>query len=357
MQTLWQSLLLLLARATHDELARIVQLQAVELQILRARHPGRLVLTPQERQRLIRFGKPLGAALKEVISIVSYRTFQRWLRTPVSTHHHRRAGRPRTPDELRQLVLRMASETGWSAERIHAELHKLGLASISESTVRNILRADGIEPAPQRSQGTWSQFVQRHAATLWGCDFFTQKIFTMRGFVDCFVFFFLHVGTRRVYIAGLTTNPTQAWVAERAKNFCQHLAHQPFETTHLIRDFDGKFGPQFDAALQAQGVKVMRVGPRRPKMNAHAERWIQSVRREALDHFLVFGQKHLHYLLCEYLAHYNGELGGERPHQGLGNVPLSPVIPAPQPGNTSTKDVVFRERLGGLLKHYHHAAA
>jgi putative transposase len=254
-------------------------------------------------------------------------------------------------------VLRLARDTGWSAERIRGELKKLGLASICESTVRNILRAEGIEPAPQRSQGTWCQFVQRHAATLWGCDFFTQKIMTCRGFVDCFVFFFLHVGSRKVYLAGLTTHPTQAWVAERAKDFCLHLAQQPFTTSHLIRDFDGKFGPDFDATLQAHGVKVLRVGPRRPKMNAHAERWILSVRREALDHFIVFGEKHLGYLLQEYLAHYNGEPAGERPHQGLGNVPLSPVIPAPPSNSALINDVLCQERLGGLLKHYYHAAA
>jgi putative transposase len=102
----------------------------------------------------------------------------------------------------------------------------------------------------------------------------------------------------------------------------------------------------------------MRVGPRKPKMNAHAERWIQSARREALNHFIVFGEKHLGYLLREYLAHYNGELGGERPHQGIGNVPLSPLIPPPPPpGTASTQDAACRQRLGGLLKHYYHAAA
>jgi len=293
-----------------------------------------------------------------VLSIVSPQTFLRWIRLENTTTKPASTGRPRTPDDIRLLILRMAQETGWSAERIHGELDKLGLASVCLSTVRNILRAEGVEPAPQRSQGTWSQFVQRHAATLWGCDFFTQKIFTMTGFVDCFVLFFLHVGTRRVYIAGFTTNPTHAWVAEQAKSFCQHAAQQPFKSTHLIRDFDGKFSPDFDATLQVQDIKVMRVGPRRPKMNAHAERWIKSVRREVLDHFIVFGERHLRFLLSEYFAHYNGEFGGERPHQGLGNVPLALVIPPPPPpGLASTGDVVCRQRLGGLLKHYYHNAA
>jgi putative transposase len=355
---LWQRLLFGITGATDDETVRKLQFALVQLKILRAKLGKRITVTPQERRSLLRFGKPLGSAIRELISIVSPQTFLRWIREEYTVTKPATRGRPRTPEDLRQLVLRIASETAWSAERIYGELAKLGLDAICLSTVRNILRAEGVEPAPERGQGTWAQFVQRHAATLWGCDFFTQKILTRSGFADCFVFFFLHVGSRRVHIVGFTTNPTQAWVAEQAKNFCTHAAAQSFKTTHLIRDFDGKFGPDFDATLKAQGIKVMRVGPRRPKMNAHAERWIQSIRREALDHFIVFGEKHLRYLLSEYLAHYNGDLGGERPHQGLGNVPLAPVIPAPPaPEDASTKGIICRQRLGGLLKHYYRRAA
>jgi putative transposase len=355
---LWQRLLFSLTGATDNEMVRKLQFALVQVKILRGKLGKRITVTPQERRSLLRFGKPLGCAIRELISIVSPGTFLRWIREEDTTTKPARTGRPRTPDDLRRLILRMASESAWSAERIHGELAKLGLASISESTVRNILRAEGVEPAPERGQGTWAQFVQRHAATLWGCDFFTQKILTASGFADCFVFFFLHIGSRRVHIAGFTTNPTQAWVAEQAKNFCEHAAQQPFKTTHLIRDFDGKFGAEFDATLKAKGIKVMRVGPRRPKMNAHAERWIQSIRREALGHFIVFGEKHLRYLLSEYLAHYNGAIGGERPHQGLGNMPLAPVIPAPPASDdASTRGIICRRRLGGLLKHYYHHAA
>jgi putative transposase len=354
--TLWQRLLFVFAASTEDDQALELQYRCVENQILRNKLPEHITITPQERSRLIRFAKPLGDRIRTIATIVAPSTFQRWLREENQTTKPARTGRPRTAEDLRQLILRMARATGWGARRIYGELEKLGLASLCENTVRNILRTEGIEPAPERSQGTWSQFVTRHAATLWGCDFFTQKILTTRGFVDCFVFFFLHVGSRQVYLAGITTNPTQAWVAEQARHFSRHIAKQPFRTTHVIRDFDGKFGADFDAVLQAEGVKVMRVGPRRPKMNAHAERWVGSVRRECLDHFIVFGERHLRYLLDEYLAHYNGTLGGQRPHQGIGNQTLTPVQPAP-PKNASPQTVVCRERLGGLLKHYYHAVA
>jgi putative transposase len=353
---LWQRLCFVFAAATDDERVLQNQFLKVENQILRGKLPKRINVTEQERHRLLRFGMPLGDTIRQLISVVTPETFLRWLRTENQPTEPADTGRPRTSDDLRALILRMARETGWSAERIHGELAKLGLASVCESTVRNILRAEGVEPAPERCKGTWSEFVQRHAASLWGCDFFTQKILTASGLVDCFVLFFLHVGSRRVYLAGLTTNPTQAWVAEQANHFCAHAAAQPFQTTHIIRDFDGKFGADFDATLKAQGIKVMRVGSRRPKMNAHAERWILSARIECLRHFIVFGERHLRYLLSEYLAHYNGALGGERPHQGIGNVPLALVLPPP-PETASTKGVVCRERLGGLLKHYYHAAA
>jgi putative transposase len=205
---LWQRLCFVFAAATDDVQVLQNQFLKIENEILRSKLPERIMVTPQERRQLLRFGKPLGDAIRPLISIVTPDTFLRWLRTENQPKEPAKTGRPRTSEDLRALILRMARETGRSAERIHGELAKLGLASVCESTVRNILRADGIEPAPERCKGTWAEFVHRHAATLWGCDSFTQKILTTSGLVDCFVFFFLHVGTRGVYIAGLTTNPT-----------------------------------------------------------------------------------------------------------------------------------------------------
>lgn len=106
--------------------------------------------------------------------------------------------------------------------------------------------------------------------------------------------------------------------------------------------------PEFDAILQSDGLEVVAVGPRAPNLNAHAERWVLSIKSECLDHFVVFGEDHLRYIVKEYLAHYNGE----RPHQGVGNVPLTS-----SPPDTSWGEVVCVERLGGLLRHYHRVAA
>jgi putative transposase len=169
------------------------------------------------------------------------------------------------------------------------ELKKLGVRKISRSTVVNILRQAGLDPGPKRGKGTWDEFIKRHAKTLWACDFFSKKVWTCRGLVDVFVLFFLHVGSRKVFVAGVTAHPDRAWVVQQARNFLLHTGEQADKPEYLLRDFDSKFMPEFDAVLQSEGVTVKRVGPRVPLMNALAERWVLSVRRECLDHFLGFG--------------------------------------------------------------------
>jgi len=124
--------------------------------------------------------------------------------------------------------------------------------------------------------------------------------------------------------------------------------------THLLIDYESKFPRSFDAVFTAEGTKIKRVGPRAPNLNSVIERFLQSVRRESLDHFVVCGERHLQHLLREYLAHYNSD----RPHQAKGNVPLQEtdqevpsIVPFP------SCEVKCRKRLGGLLRHYYRAAA
>src|SRR5262249_36490475 len=161
--------------------------------ILRAKLPRRLVISPPEKQRLLKFGRPLGKALGQLLSIVSLRTFRRWLSGEDRPRPAAATGRPRTPEDLRALVLRLARANTWGYTRILGELKKLGLAQVSRSTVVNTLREAGLEPAPRRGEGTWHDFVRRHSATLWACDFFSKRVWTPRGLVECFVLFFLHV--------------------------------------------------------------------------------------------------------------------------------------------------------------------
>jgi putative transposase len=183
-----------------------------------------VILTPSERRRLVKYGRDLGPAIKNVITIVTPRTFARWLsgeRTkPSSRTPPRKVGRPRTPEEIREVVVRIGSENGWGATRVLGELIKLGVR-IGRTTVVEILKEHGLDPGPERGEGSWSEFFRRHAETLWACDFFSKKVWTMQGLVDVFVLFFIHVGTRRIHIAGMTMHPMRpGWFSRRGTCRC-----------------------------------------------------------------------------------------------------------------------------------------
>jgi putative transposase len=353
MNSILQSLFLLLAKAADRELARQLQFVRLENQLLRKRLPRRLGVTASERRLLIKVGKPLGRVLNDLLSIVSPRTFARWLARRQTSRRQtpRRAvcrGRPPTTKDGRALVIRLADENAWGYTRIFGELKKLGVTGISRSTVANILRQEGFDPGPRRGAGSWHDFIRRHTQTLWACDFFSKKICTLSGLLPCFVLFFIHLGTRRVHVAGVTTNPDAAWMAERAGEVRRFFAAQPHPARYLIRDLDSKFTREFDAILSAAQTKVIKVGPLAPNLNAHAERFVLTVQSECLDHFVVFGEAHLRYLLSEFLEHYHEE----RPHQGRGNQPLTGVAAPTDCRPPSRPEVGCRKRLGGLLRHY-----
>ncbi len=135
-------------------------------------------------------------------------------------------------------------------------------------------------------------------------------MWTLGGVRDVFVLFFIHIGSRRVHVAGQTAEPANAWVAVQARAVAALFADLPEPPKYLLRDRDGKFGEEFDAIFELAGVEVKVLPPQSPNFNGHAERWVESIRRECLDHFIILGEGHLRHLVSEYLAHYNEE----RPH-------------------------------------------
>jgi putative transposase len=200
-------------------------------------------------------------------------------------------------------------------------------------------------------EGSWDDFVRRHAASLWACDFFSKKVRTVRRLVDVFVLFFPHVGSRRVHVAGLSAQPDRAWVARQARDVSMVFAERPEPPKVLPPDHDAKFVQEFDQVLEADGVEVKRVGPRAPNRDASAARRVRSAKQECLGHVVVCGEGHLRHILSRYAAHANHE----RPHQARDNRPPSggrPTGDAPRPSGA----VVCEERPGGLLKHVRRAA-
>jgi putative transposase len=170
--------------------------------------------------------------------------------------------------------------------------------------------------------------------------------------VQFYVLFFIHIGTRKVHIAGMTPNPDNAWMVQQARNLAMTFDEEKIMPKYLVLDNDSKFTAGFDSILKSEGVELIRTPVRSPNMNPFAERWVLSIKSECLDHFVVFGEAHLRHIIKEFVAHYNKE----QPHQGLDNVPLPEAA-----GESSTllfpsDRIECEERLGGLLKHYRRAA-
>ncbi|MEX2217223.1 MAG: integrase core domain-containing protein [Phycisphaerales bacterium] len=355
MPNLFNRLLETLATARAADLRRQVQFLRAENEILKSRLKCRLRTTRQERIRLVRLGKPLGSAIHSLISIVTPATFVRWVnrldRPAPARRRRKRPGRPRRPEAIRQLVLRLAQETDWGYTRIWGELKKLGI-TISRGTVANILKEAGMPRAPQRGETTWDQFMRAHAETLWGCDFVAQRVLTRRGFVTAFVMVFLHLRTRQVYITPATLAPSDAWVAresERVIAAARAAGHTP---DLMLRDRDSKFGAGFFAAMRAASVRTIVLPKKSPNLNSRAERFIQTLRLECLDRFVVLGTRHLDRLVREYADYYNRQ----RPHSRLPHCTPSGRAPpaAPPP---SDRELRCDVRLGGLVRHYYRRAA
>jgi putative transposase len=349
-------LLVFLLHMTQSTLLRKIAYLKAENTVLRSRVPKNVQTTPAERALLVRLGAPLGNAIQELLSLVHYKTFQRWVRDemkPAIEKAKRPPGRPPVSPNVEELILRFAKENGWGYARIQGELKKLGII-VAANTIKKVLIKNGFHPSPNRTKGDWDRFIKRHVDTLWACDFFSKDVWTGFGKVTYYVLFFIHVGTRRVRVAGMTVQPNGAWVEQQARNLVYDLAERGEEASYLIRDGDTKFTQKFDEIFKSEGIKIKKLPYRSPNLNAFAERYVQSIKQECLDHFVVFGESHLEHLIREYEHHYNTV----RPHQGLGNKPIGIVpIPPLDSGPPNSGEVECDSRLGGLLRHYYRRAA
>jgi putative transposase len=287
-----------------------------------------------------------GSQLRRLRLIVSPRTLLRWHADLVRRHWacpRRGPGRPRTAVSVRALVLEMARDNpGWGYRRIHGELAGLG-HKLAPSTVWQILKDAGIDPAPGRSGQSWRAFLDAQAKMILAADFFHVDTVLLR---RLYVLFFIEHGTRRVHLGGITAHPTGEWVTQQARNMLMNLGDHADGLKFLIRDRDTKFTAAFDAVLTAAGVRIIKTPVRAPRANAIAERWISSARRECLDRMLITGERHLRLVLSEYVEHYNVH----RPHRTLCQSP--PAGRERPPIMDPDVRVLRRDRLGGLIREY-----
>jgi putative transposase len=254
-----------------------------------------------------------------------------------------RSGRPATRRNIKALVLRLAREnTEWGYRRIHGELAGLGV-EVAASTVWEILKTNGVEPAPRRTAPTWSQFLRSQADAILACDFFTVDL--LDG-AHAHVLAVIEHATRRICILGVTLHPTGEWTAQQARNLLMDLGEQADRVKFMIRDRGSNFTAVFDAVLAGAGIRTVLCNVRTPRMNAIAERWIGGCRRELLDRTLIWNQDHLRRILREYENHHNQH----RPHRSLHAA--APLKPLPRPIDLDQHRVRKQARVGGLINEY-----
>jgi transposase InsO family protein len=248
-------------------------------------------------------------------------------------------------------VLRLAREnSSWGYRRVHGELLVLGV-KVAPSTVWEILREAGIDPAPDRTATTWADFLRSQANALLAADFI--ETVTLTG-ARLYILAVIEHATRRIRILGATAHPTAGWVAQAARNLAMDLQDVGSTARYLIRDRDGKYPALFNAILADAGITVVRSSVQVPRMNAIMERWVRTCRRELLNRTLIWNQRHLLHALREYEAFYNTH----RPHQGIANArPLRPLPePITDPERLAHLNIRRRDRLASILHEYEHAA-
>ncbi len=284
--------------------------------------------------------------------IVTPETLLRWHRRRIARHWtqppRRRPGRPSTAKVIRTLIIEMATDNPtWGYRRITAELNRLG-HRVGASTVWKILKRHDIDPAPNRSKLTWTQFLRSQAAV--ACDFATIDTAFLRRY---YLLFVIDVTSREVFYAGITANPTGAWTTQAARNLFLNNHDRLDGARALVRDRGSQFIHSFDEIFRTEGFKILRTPVRTPVANTFAERWIGSLRRELLDRTIIWNQRQLERLVTDYIGHYNKH----RPHRSLGQQPPRPTDDEEAESEPhSTLRVVRTSRCDGLIHEYRNAA-
>ncbi|MHB8540372.1 MAG: integrase core domain-containing protein [Candidatus Acidiferrales bacterium] len=280
---------------------------------------------------------------KQSLIVVTPETVIRWHRASLQMYGRliskvrRQVGRTQTPKEVRELIFRMVRENPtWGAPRIHGELLMLGF-DVSERTISRWMRRAPRDPEPAKP---WLAFLRNHREAIAAMDFFTVPTITF-GVLYCF--FVIAHDRRRILHFNVTRHPTSLWVVQQLREAF------PFESAprFLIFDRDGKYGAEVPAAVRSLRIEPVRTSFESPWQNGVAERWVESCRRDLLDHIIAVNECHLKRLLSEYVRYYHED----RTHLGLGK-----GTPNNRPRSIVSGRVFSHDRLGGLHHRYDRAA-
>ena len=315
----------------------------------------RMRFTDDQRCRLAVKAKKLGRKiLAQVATIVTPHTLLAWHRKLIAQKYdgsaNRSPGRPRTLSEISDLVVRMAEENrSWGCRRIQGAMANLGHI-LAHTTIGNILKRHGIEPAPERvRKTTWKEFLEQYWDQILASDFLTIEVWTASGLTRFIVLFFIDLSTRRVEIGGIASSPNGLWMAQIARNVTDAIDGFFSGKRYLIHDRDPLYTKDLLNILADYGIESIRLPPRSPNLNAYAERFVRTIKQDCLERMILFGENALRNSIREFVAHYHLE----RNHQGLHNRLIISCNVAPAKMGIVQK----RSRLSGMLNYYYREAA
>jgi hypothetical protein len=304
-----------------------------QINVLRRKSPKRPALNNADRLLFVWLCRLVPTTLA-ALTVVAPETVIRWHRAGFRAYWSFRSrslcGRPKTPLEVRQLIRNMSiANPLWGAPRIHGELLKLGI-DVGQTTVAKYMARRRRGP----SQG-WRTFLHNHADGIAAMDLFVVPTLSFRLLYGLLV---LQHSRRRILWLGTTANPTAEWIARQLTEACGW--EDP--PRYIIRDRDCVYGEVFVRRLRAMGICDRPTAPRSPWQNGYAERLIGSIRREALDHIVVLGERHLRHVLLSYMKYHNEA----RTHLSLDkDTPVSRVVQA-------VGRIFAQPHLGGLHHEY-----
>src|SRR6516164_2885671 len=315
----------------------------------------RLRFNEDQRRQLAVQAKKLGwRMLQEVTTMVTPATLLAWHRRPIARKYEgsqqRGPSRPRTREEIQRLVVRLATENrDWGYRRIQGASAHLG-HEVARGTIANLLKEHGLEPAPEgERKTTWKEFLCRPREVIAAADFFTIEAWTRKGLTRFLVLFLIDLASRRVEIAGVAREANGLWMSQVARNLSDAGEGFLIGKRYLIHDRDPLFTAEFLEILAATGVQSVKLPPHSPNLNAHAERFVRTIKESCLERMILFGEGSLRKVIREFVAHYHHE----RNHQGLGNR----LIMEEEPHADKSGAVQCRHRLGGILNYYYRQAA
>jgi transposase InsO family protein len=236
--------------------------------------------------------------LAAVATIVTPETLLAWHRKLIAQKYdgskHRGPGRPRTRQKIQDLVVRMATEKrDWGYRRIQGALANLGHV-VGRGTIANILKARGLEPAPERNRKTtWKEFLVRHWDVLVAADFFSIEVWTRTGLTRYIVLFLMDLSTRRVHIAGIASRANGLWMAQVARHVTDDGDGFLRGKRYLIHDRDRLYTDEFLRILRDAGEESVKLPPQSPNLNAHAERFVRTIKESCLERMILFGEASL----------------------------------------------------------------